>query len=192
MLDGLASGLFGYFGSREANQANAELGDKQMAFQERMSSTAHQREVADLRAAGLNPILSAGGGGASAPAGALPVMQNELEAASSSAKGMSEATLALKEAWERIKLTKEQTEKTKKEKEALGGAAEEGTIKGDILRHLRNSFQSWLGSRGVSQSSAKGGLFDKNLFFGPPDRKTTFREDFNSIGKSLKLQRRKD
>ncbi|WNK13986.1 MAG: DNA pilot protein [Microvirus sp.] len=65
--------LGGYIG----NQASARQARYQRDWEERMSGTAHQREVKDLQAAGLNPILSGmGGSGSSTPSGASAQQQD--------------------------------------------------------------------------------------------------------------------
>jgi hypothetical protein len=63
------SGVLGGLGGLGKQRADKASSARQMAFQERMSNTAHQRQMSDLRKAGINPMLSAKLGGASSPSG---------------------------------------------------------------------------------------------------------------------------
>ena len=67
---GLLSGLGSVVSSMFQGDYNAEQAQLNREFQERMSSTAYQRGMADMKAAGLNPILAYQKGPASSPSGA--------------------------------------------------------------------------------------------------------------------------
>lgn len=96
LISTAGGGLLSGFGQKSANKQNLQIAREQMAFQERMANTAHQREVEDLRKAGLNPLLSAGAGAAS-PSGASATMGNVGAAAAKDISRAPEVVMALQQ-----------------------------------------------------------------------------------------------
>jgi hypothetical protein len=85
LAGGLIGGLGSFLGQQSANQANAQLADKQMQFQQESRATAYQTAVKDMMAAGLNPMLAYQQGGAGNQPGASAQMQNAIGAGVTSA-----------------------------------------------------------------------------------------------------------
>ena len=75
--------LLGYKGAQDTNAASAEAAKMQIDFQREMSNTAFQRQVEDLKAAGINPMMATHLGGSSTPQGAMPMFVNPGAAAAS-------------------------------------------------------------------------------------------------------------
>lgn len=83
----LLGGLLGNSAQRAANRTNIMLNRENRDWMERMSNTEYQRAVADMQAAGLNPMLAVSKGGASTPSNSAATVEPTM----AGARGVSES-----------------------------------------------------------------------------------------------------
>ncbi len=112
----VAGGLISAGGQSSANKRNWQIAKRQMEFQERMSNTAVQRRMADLKASGINPLLAARFD-ASSPAGALATMQNVGGAGVQAAAAAAGSAVQARRARSERKVLDQQAETAKSQEE---------------------------------------------------------------------------
>lgn len=156
----IGAGLSSASSAKKINQQNIEQADKQMAFQERMSSTAHQRQVADLKAAGLNPILSVNSG-ASSPAGSMAQLKNPMEGMSASVAAATQAYDTISRQKSEIDLLNAQTNKANVE----AMVSTKGIPEADLKNKLYKKFNDFIDGfkKPATPMTSAGDVYKRSL-----------------------------
>ena len=123
-------GLFGLGSSVASSAASVREANKNRAFQREMSNTAVQRRMADLRAAGINPILAASKE-ASSPSGAMGTIQDPTSSALAGARAKQE----LKQLEANRELTEMQKADIFQRLQTNDGLEVKGQIDKEIMSH---------------------------------------------------------
>ena len=143
LLPSLIGGGASIVGGLLQNNSAKSLAQSSNAQAIELANTQHQREVKDLQAAGLNPILSAGGNGAAVPSMQTPTVGNVLGSAVGSAMQAQLSQAQIEQVKSQTEQTKVSTDFTKQQLEDLkryGGSPASG-IMPSAIGALRRSIE---------------------------------------------------
>ena len=170
LVGAIGGSLLGGLFAGERNREQIGLSREQMEFQERMSSTAYQRAVKDMSAAGLNPMLAYSQGGASAPLGSMPQIENVAGSVASGAQTGANVIQAIQQVAKNLADTQyveAQTELTKRQTQdasvySAKAAEEIGALRASISE-LQSRVHLQSAQEGATRIGGEKTMIEKEL-----------------------------
>jgi hypothetical protein len=186
----LASSALGAYGQSKTNKANLDMARENRDFQERMSSSAYQRSMKDMRKAGLNPILAYKQGGASTPSGTTIAAQNPY--ANMNLGGAVSSAMSARQTNAQTDLTRNEAEIKRNQWNTSAAEAYEAIMKKRLLRDpdyqrvwTAGQYMNALGG-GANAAFGASAMGLRNLLKRKGVPRTTFAQNTKKYDRSVK------